>query len=399
MSSRARYLLIAVSVFSTGACSPGRMLPSADGITIRLTTQTSGARFGELLVASDSGVVILADDGLVVFAPYSDQTQLRPVERSPRVRVEGRPDPKELEILRYHSRYPRGLDAETLGRLLSALGQDVVSVWPPGVSGELRDDELRDCALRAAERYRDAAQASLDGYRAVGPDFPGMGRHWIHGATLLNDRLDPDRPLVLCYATVDGRSTLVNVAYGRALMGESAPPVVDGLPPDAWHAHSGTVADEMLNPHGLHEGRHGNLADPARGRVVMVHVWTTPNADGPFAQHNWALPFLRAGLVPPAQPTEYASRFVGLGTEAGLAYQLQVIRILFRGASADEARSVVLNASARASVWIEDARQGGPPDPGELARLDTRWRDLGRSLSELTSDHRVRDTVVRLHGL
>ena len=190
----------------------------------------------------------------------------------------------------------------------------------------------------------------------------------------------------------------MNVAYGWALLGGADPPVVEGLPSDVWHDHSGTVAEEMLNPHGLHGGQHGS-AKGAGSRVVMVHVWTTPNPDGPFAQHNWALSFLRAGLTPPEHPTECSSRFVGLGTEVGLAYQLHVVRLLFGGTAADEARAVVVEASNHAHSWIVGARHAGRPDQTDVERLDRSWRDLGLALTHLAPDQRVLETVERLHGI
>ena len=73
----------------------------------------------------------------------------------------------------------------------------------------------------------------------------------------------------------------------------------------------------------------------------MFHVWTMPNPEGSFAQHNWALPFLRAGLAVPEEPSEFAARFVGLGTETGLRYQLEIVEFLFAEEVLDEARAGV----------------------------------------------------------
>ena len=218
MSTRANWILLSVSVFASTACAYWGVRPSATGISILLSAPPNGARVGELLAASDSGVVILLSEGNVVFTPYSVGTRLSGVQGTPRIRFEGHPDSRERELLGYHGRYPLGLDDETLGRLLSALGQDDVIVWPvvvpdglrPGElqAGALQADELEAGALRALERYRDAAQASLDGYRIVGPDFPGMGTHWIHGPSLLSSDVDEDRPSVLSYTDIDGRRTL-----------------------------------------------------------------------------------------------------------------------------------------------------------------------------------------------
>ena len=102
---------------------------------------------------------------------------------------------------------------------------------------------------------------------------------------------------------------------------------------------------------------------------------------------------------PPEHPTEYSSRFVGLGTEAGLTYQLQIVRLLFSGTAADEARAIVVEASNHADSWIAGTRHSGRPDQTELERLDTSWRDLGLALIDLAPDQEVLETVARLHGI
>ena len=224
-------------------------------------------------------------------------------------------------------------------------------------------------ALRASERYRTPGQATLDGYRSLGPDFPGMGVHWLHISTLISGELNPDRPAVLCYIEIDGSPTLVNVAYGMAVLAGQEPPPVTGLPPDPWHEHHGTVKEEMLRPHGQSGSGHGEAEERGAG-VVMFHVWTTPNPEGSFAQHNWALPFLRAGLAVPDEPSEFAARFVGLGTEGGLRYQLEIVEFLFPEKALDEARSQIHGAAEEAARWISTLRGREAVDSTDLRRLD-----------------------------
>lgn len=40
---------------------------------------------------------------------------------------------------------------------------------------------------------RDRHQAAVIGYRPIGPDFPGMGEHWISVPLLLDGSIDPAR--------------------------------------------------------------------------------------------------------------------------------------------------------------------------------------------------------------
>ncbi len=253
-------------------------------------------------------------------------------------------------------------------------------------------------ALRAVERYRTPAQATLDGYRSVGPDFPGMGVHWLNMSSLIGGKLDPDRPTLLCYIEIDGSPVLVNVAHGMALLGGQHPPTVAGLPPDPWHEHYGTVEEEMTRPGG-HAGSGQEEARKTGARVVLFHVWTTPNPAGSFAQHNWALPFLRAGLAVPDEPSEFAARFVGLGTETGLRYQLDVVEILFPEKVREEALSQIHGAAEAAVRWISTLRGREAVDSVVLSQLDESWRALGVRLVGLAPNEQVATRVAQLHGV
>src|SRR6185437_5295770 len=157
-------------------------------------------------------------------------------------------------------------------------------------------------------RYRDREQAVLDGYRPIGGDFPGMGEHWIDIGTLFSRTFTPDRPAILEYATIDGRPTLVGVAYALPLLPGEMPPALPGNV--AWHLHAGTVADEsdlLSQAMESHASMHG-------ARLAMVHVWAwLPNPGGTFHAENWALPFVRAGVdPPPVDPGPVAGRVVSL---------------------------------------------------------------------------------------
>lgn len=270
-------------------------------------------------------------------------------------------------------------------------------VQQPGLSSA-EAEAFRLGALRASERYRTPAQATLDGYRSVGPDFPGMGVHWLHVSNLITGEMDPDRPDLLCYIEIDGSLTLVNVAHGVALLAGQEPPPVPWLPPDPWHEHHGTVEEEMLRPHG-HDGIDQGGAEESGARVVMFHMWTTPNPAGSFSQHNWALPFLRAGLTVPDEASEFAARFIGLGTESGLGYQLEIVELLFPDEVHDEARSRIHDAAEAAAQWIRRVRGGEDVNSTELKQLDESWRALGVRLLRLAPDEQVAATIERLHGV
>jgi hypothetical protein len=256
---------------------------------------------------------------------------------------------------------------------------------------------LSATARRVSEEFADPATAAAAGYRRVGPDFPGMGEHWVQLGLLFSDGLDPEHPSVLCYTRIGGRSVLVNVAYALALPPGEAPPAVSGIEPGAWHTHIGTVAEEMLHPHGHGDPR---LEEPG---ITMIHVWTkVENQDGPFAQHNWLLPFRRLSLPDPETPPgESAANAISLVTESGLAYHRDVVRLLFgddtgrmRAGEGSLSRAVAL-----AREVVDSSRDAGRVTAADLTCLEGIWRELGRELEALAPDARTRETVRMLHQL
>jgi hypothetical protein len=165
-----------------------------------------------------------------------------------------------------------------------------------------------DAAARASEQYADRAVAIRQGYRKVGPDFPGMGEHWVQPGRLVSGRFVAEAPPILTYATIDGQPVLTGVAYALPLApGESPPAFPRG---DHWHDHAASVDEESLLIAPLAAARahaHGNTVHAPR--LAMLHAWLwSPNPDGVFAQDNWALPYLRLGLDPPPHIDRDAAR-------------------------------------------------------------------------------------------
>ena len=177
-------------------------------------------------------------------------------------------------------------------------------------------DDFVAKARSGTERFRDADSARAAGYRPVGPDFPGMGRHWLHPGLILRDSLDPAQPPLLEYAEIGGRLTLVGVAFA-ALVHDDDPPTSLPVPRGAWHFHQGTVTEEsFLRGHaGL-----GHLTEGPRIAVLHVWVWLD-NPDGVLATDNWALPYARLGLAMPASSSRTAARALALASgEGGRGY-------------------------------------------------------------------------------
>ncbi|HJQ65280.1 MAG TPA: hypothetical protein VJ816_02830 [Gemmatimonadales bacterium] len=244
--------------------------------------------------------------------------------------------------------------------------------------------ELTAAARSGTARYQDRAQAIADGYRAVGPDFPGMGEHWVNTGLLLAGTLDPAQPPVLEYVTIGGHPTLVGVAYA-ALVNDSAVPTGLPVPASAWHTHAGTVDEEsfVLSHAGVH--RHH---DPGRGpRVAVVHAWIwLDNPDGLFATDNWAVPCARLGFAVPAQLSADAGRALALAA-GGTAYFAMLIRIVGAPDSAEHVR--LRDVLHRAAVDI--ARHvghgtGATPLPADAVPwLEAAWQRTWATLLETAS--------------
>ncbi len=239
----------------------------------------------------------------------------------------------------------------------------------------------------ATARYRDREQAVLDGYRPIGGDFPGMGEHWIDIGTLFSRTFTPDQPAMLEYATIDGRPTLIGVAYALPLLTGEMPPALPGNV--AWHSHAGTVEDEsdlLSQAMESHASMHG-------ARLAMVHVWAwLPNPGGTFHADNWALPFVRAGVAPPAvDPGPVAGRVVSLVSGGDAFYE----RVFLSVAGATGSDSVAIHralgaARVSAAAWVARNR-GADADHEALEELPRVWAVMWETLdSSLGSGARTR---------
>lgn len=160
--------------------------------------------------------------------------------------------------------------------------------------------EIDSVARQAAPLATTAAAASA-GFHPVFGWIPTMGEHWVDRALMTRDKqLDRSAPANLMFSKIDGRDSLVGVAYAYfAPLADSTPPrLFDGAP--AWHEHP-------------------NLAPPGE-RLLMLHVWFVPSPDGAFAGTNPNLPFWAAGLsAPDSARMRNDSAFNGRVRRASLA--------------------------------------------------------------------------------
>jgi len=139
--------------------------------------------------------------------------------------------------------------------------------------------QIREVAASARSLGSPAA-AHAAGFEPVFGWIPTMGVHYVNEARMKDGRtFKLVEPSQLMFSPIAGKDSLVGAAYAYlAPVGDSARPVTfQDNPP--WHEHP-------------------NLAPPGQ-TLVMLHVWFVPSPDGPFAGHNFNLPFWALGLAPP----------------------------------------------------------------------------------------------------
>jgi len=191
-------------------------------------------------------------------------------------------------------------------------------------------DSLVARAQRAINPLTDSASLHGAGFTplAFGPmrDLtPFQGQHWlslprIAGMAMTNSPVDIDSPTFMMYLPINGKLIPVGVAYTKRIGGQMAAPTTFGGMPAMWHTHMfcrNVPGEGQVLADGLDDctDRGGQ---PTRNQIAMIHTWTIPNPDGPFAHDNPSLPFVAVGLKPPAHPTRDDRLFgVALGETYG----------------------------------------------------------------------------------
>lgn len=383
---------------------------SPHGTEVELRLADDEVVTAELLALDSTG--LLVDDGALLRHVRFDRVQRIEVDGLARFRAQDLMGPSR-ERLRPFARHPYGLTPEQLDVLLELRGQDVVrsdSAQPPSTSdagthasherGPLDGWDAVDSAAlehftrirQAAARYRSVEDAIADGYRRLGPAFPGMGEHWVNPGRVFDGVVDPDAPPVLSFSVIDERRVLTGVAFTRVLApGEE----LEGgpLPGHAWHDHASTVDEEALllvGPSSTHGGASGH-------RLAMVHVWThLENPAGPFAQNNWTLPYRQVGLPAPKHVSWKAARALSLRDGGRDFYRMLLVRGLrFEGSDLSRAWAAFerIGEGVDRIVGIHRAEEADTPIDETLEALwDALW-------IELESSGLSRDALARLDVL
>lgn len=136
-----------------------------------------------------------------------------------------------------------------------------------------------EAARRATAKYQDVRAAEADGYRAIGPDVPGMGIHYVDVGPH-SPGFSVERPDILLYEKSAASSdyTLVGVSYllnaeADADSQPKNPPFPKSLA--SWHRHENIcVLPDRSTPGGLTEdqckARGGRFTAETQW---MIHAW------------------------------------------------------------------------------------------------------------------------------
>jgi hypothetical protein len=110
----------------------GSLAPAigARGVAADLRLERAGRLRGELVAADDTALLVLRDDGRLVRVPIS-AVNVGLFATWDQLIEDGEARERGRARLRLMSRYPAGLRAELLGRLLESLNQSGVERVPP----------------------------------------------------------------------------------------------------------------------------------------------------------------------------------------------------------------------------------------------------------------------------
>jgi len=230
------------------------------------------------------------------------------------------------------------------------------------------DTTFFDRARIGAARFRDVSVAQAEGYRPIGPDAPGMGRHYVNPLLVMRGQVTPDRPQAISYARMGDSLVLVAVAWVVPIDAHGGPPAIAGTE-GLWHAHSRSVIEE-----GNLFGHEMSTVEGAGSGVVMLHAWVAlANDAGPYAPDNWRLPFFRHGLTTPRSPTEAEAKALGLADDTEGFYGAQFAH---HGAARDRVTAALGHHTGEILDWLAALPGGTMLSEKDLKWLGAQWKRI-----------------------
>jgi hypothetical protein len=167
------------------------------------------------------------------------------------------------------------------------------SAVPVSYAELTRTAALLESARHSTEKYKDVRAAEADGYKAIGPDVPGMGIHFVgpYGGS----SFDVERPAILLYeedSSAVGGYGLVGVSYlFTAVEGPDGQPENPPFPKALaqWHRHTNIC---VLADRSAHTNLSESQCTTQGGHFTaetqwMIHAWIWKDSPtGVFAPTN-----------------------------------------------------------------------------------------------------------------
>jgi hypothetical protein len=188
-------------------------------------------------------------------------------------------------------------------------------------------DSIVSVAKAAMGTLRDSAALNRAGYFAIGfgggvKDLsPFQGQHWIsRDLFITNPPVQLDQPNFLMFLATGDSLVPIGVAYTRRVPADAiVPDSLAGVAAE-WHTHifcRSVPGEGNVLADGIDDCKErGGITAP--NKIAMIHTWTVPNPDGPYAHDNPALPFLATGLKAPTSASRDDRLFgVALGETFG----------------------------------------------------------------------------------
>lgn len=286
-------------------------------------------------------------------------------------------------------------------RIRLLLAATLAALTPAGAQHTHSDPATDSIVARAKEALgatNSAASLRARGYNAIGfgggiRDLsPFQGQHWISLPRFIDDRVvQLAQPQFLMFLPVADSLVSIGVAYTQRVQVDAALPTTLAGVSSEWHVHmfcrqvpgEGNVLSD-----GVEDCRErGGIAAP--NKIAMIHAWTIPNPDGPYAHDNPALPYIATGLKPPVSASRDDRLFgVALGETYGaklfIAHRIE--RDLRRQSNTDGlAKLQALRAPMREiASQLRDAQRAG-----DSKKFDALRKNLLESWSTLADQYRA----------
>lgn len=161
-------------------------------------------------------------------------------------------------------------------------------------------------AKQVAARHADTSAARAQGFGPlrigqVVDLTPFQGQHWLHPWRVFGGSPDLDSPSFVMFVPVDGAWRPAGLAYSRRITQGTPVPGDLGGTAAPWHLHQPCIVipgegEALADGEEDCRARGGVSRQP---EIAMVHAWTVPNPEGPFAHDNVALPYWVTGLTLP----------------------------------------------------------------------------------------------------